>query len=204
MNFKMTFNSMIFRIRRMLNAVIYNKTRIIKYNFLSTCSNVYGSPKKNGPVLLNGSGSIIFGKNVNMGYIDSPYFYNSYIYIEARKSDSKIEIKSGVFFNNNICIISEGAEGITIGANTLIGTGVTIYDSNFHDLDAARRLNGIPKTAGVEIGENVFIGSNVTILKGVKIGDNSIIGNGSVVNSAIPSNVMAAGNPCKVIKSLSL
>jgi maltose O-acetyltransferase len=61
---------------------------------------------------------------------------------------------------------------------------------------------GRPKTSKVTIGKNVFIGSNVMILKGVIIGDNSVIGGGSVVVKSIPENVVAAGNPCKVIYML--
>ena len=165
MNFKKELNRIIFRIKKILTSIIYSRARIIKYNILSNCNKVYGSPIKNGPVLMNGLGTICFGKNVNLGYVDSPYFYNSYIYLEARNINSKIEIKAGVYLNNNVCIISEGDEGIEIGSNTLIGTNLTIYDSDFHDLDPFRRFNGTPKTAGVRIGENVFIGSNVTILK---------------------------------------
>ncbi len=152
---------------------------------------------------MNGLGTINFATQVNLGYADSPLFFTTYIYLEARNPLSRIEIKSGVFINNNACIISEGMEGIVIGENTLAGTCLTIYDSDFHDLDPARRTTGIPKTAGVRIGKNVFIGSNVTILKGVEIGDNSVIGSGSVVSRSIPANVVAAGNPCSVTKSLT-
>ncbi len=56
--------------------------------------------------------------------------------------------------------------------------------------------------ASIHIQQNVFLGSNVTILKGVTIGRNSIIGNGSVVTKSIPDNVIAAGNPAKVIRTL--
>jgi maltose O-acetyltransferase len=165
---------------------------------------VYGKPVKNGPVLINGTGSVIFGKNVNLGYNSSPFFYNSYIYIEARNTESKIELEAGVYINNNTCIISEGNEGIKIGANTLMGTNVTIYDSDFHELHPGKRFTGIPQTAGVSVGKNVFIGSNVTILKGVQIGNNSVIGSGSLVVNSIPENVIAGGNPCRVIKSITL
>ena len=191
-------------IKRILIKVFYTLPRMVKYNFLSTCSRVYGKPVKNGPVLINGEGAVSFGKNVNLGYSPSPFFYNSYIYIEARNNESKIEFESGVYINNNACFISEGNEGIKIGANTLMGTNVTIYDSDFHELHPGKRFTGVPETAGVSIGENVFIGSGVTILKGVQIGNNSVIGSGSVVVNSIPENVIAGGNPCRVIKSLLL
>jgi len=63
-------------------------------------------------------------------------------------------------------------------------------------------MTGIPKTASVKIGTNVFIGSNVRILKGVSIGDNTVIANGSIVVSSIPKDVIAGGNPAKILRSL--
>ncbi len=95
-----------------------------------------------------------------------------------------------------------GGGGVSIGPHTLLGTNVEIYDSDFHELDPEKRMGGTPKVQPVNIGENVFIGSNVRILKGVAIGDNSVIANSSVIVSSIPANVVAAGNPGRVIKSL--
>ena len=80
------------------------------------------------------------------------------------------------------------------------GINCQIIDSDFHDLDPKRRMTGIPKTAKVVIGKNVFIGNNVSILKGVTIGDNSIIGNGAVVTKSFPANTIVVGNPAKFLK----
>ena len=176
------------------------KLRVLKYWLLSSCKTVTGNAIKNTPVLMNGAGNIYFGKNVHLGYPDSPHFFNSYIYLEARNATSQIHMEDGVHINNNACIISEGNKGIFIGANTIAGPSLIIYDSDFHDLDPALRISGISNTAGVEIGKNVFIGSQVTILKGVKIGNNAVIGSGSVVTKSISANAIAAGNPCKVIR----
>ncbi|MEO0248193.1 MAG: DapH/DapD/GlmU-related protein [candidate division WOR-3 bacterium] len=63
-------------------------------------------------------------------------------------------------------------------------------------------MSGVPKTAPVHIGRNVFVGSNVRILKRVTIGDNSVIGNSAVVVRSIPKDVIAAGNPAWVIRNL--
>ncbi|MES2893450.1 MAG: DapH/DapD/GlmU-related protein [Bacteroidota bacterium] len=191
------------KIKRILINLVLTRPRVLKYWVLSTCNNVEGTPVKNGPVLFNGLGIISFEGVVQLGFVDSPLFFSSYSHFEARNIRSSIKIKSGVFINNNACIISEGEEGIVIGENTLAGTSLTIFDSDFHDLDPSRRTTGVPKTAGVRIGNNVFIGSNVTILKGVEIGDNTVIGSGSVVTRSIPGNVVAGGNPCRVIKSLT-
>lgn len=96
---------------------------------------------------------------------------------------------------------------IEIGPDCLLGANVTIVDSDFHPLDPVRRRD--PPTsdaigvAPVRIGRNVFIGMNVLVLKGVTIGDNSVIGAGSVVTTDIPANVIAAGNPCRVLRTLA-
>jgi len=86
---------------------------------------------------------------------------------------------------------------IIIGKNTRIGANSVITDGDWHNSDYRA---GIPKP--IHIGNNVWIGMNCVILKGVTIGDNSVIGANSVVTKNIPSNVVAAGNPCKIIKSL--
>lgn len=86
---------------------------------------------------------------------------------------------------------------ITIGNNVRIGANCFIFDGDFH-LNDKRVMP--PKE--VKIEDNVWLGMNVTILKGVTIGENSIIGAGSIVSQSIPSNVIAAGNPCKIIRQL--
>ena len=95
---------------------------------------------------------------------------------------------------------------IKIGDNTLIGANCKILDSDLHPIDPADRLktdySEYVKTAPTEIGKNCFIGCNSLILKGVSIGDNSVIGAGSVVTKSIPANVIAAGNPAKVVREL--
>ncbi len=98
------------------------------------------------------------------------------------------------------------AERVVIGSETMLGAGVTIADTDFHPLSPDnRRYNrdlSRVRTAEVVIGANVFIGTNSLVLKGASIGDNSVIGAGSVVTGAIPENVIAAGNPCRVLKKI--
>ena len=86
---------------------------------------------------------------------------------------------------------------ITIGNNVRVGANVTIMDSDQHTDDPRAG-----KDKPVRIEDNVWIGGGVTILKGVTISKNSLIGAGSVVVKSIPENVIAAGNPCKVIRPL--
>lgn len=190
--------------RKFKNAFIYyifQLPRILKYRFLSNCSDIVGIPTYHQPVQLLGNGKIVFGHHVNLGFNPSPYLYSGYGYIDARSETSEIIIGNDVWINNNFILMSEG-EGIVIGDKTLIGLNVEITDSDFHDLHPNKRTCGTPSTAKVIIGKNVFIGSNVKILKGVIIGDNSIIANGSIVTKSIPANVIAGGVPAKTIRPL--
>ncbi|OGI00441.1 MAG: acetyltransferase [Candidatus Melainabacteria bacterium GWF2_37_15] len=188
-------------IKDFLINLLFQKPRILKYRLLSNISFFEGKPVLRQPALFAGFGKIIMGQKVIIGVKNSPYFYDSYTYVEARNKNSFIKIDNNVQINNKCCFISEG-EGIFIGENTLIGTNVEIYDSDFHNLMPQARITGSPKTAKVIIDKNVFIGSNVKILKGVKIGKNSVIGTGSVVVKSIPDNVIAGGVPAKVIRNL--
>lgn len=94
---------------------------------------------------------------------------------------------------------------ITIGKNCKITDGVRVlaHSGDYEILKRKYGRNGpdMPVTAPVEIGDNVFIGEQSIILPGVKIGNNTVVGAGSVVTSDIPSEVVAVGNPCKVVKS---
>ena len=119
-----------------------------------------------------------------------------------------------IFLGNNCeinmnCVFLD-CNKITIGDNALIAPGVHIY-TVFHPVSARERLNksvnadfpfAISKTAPVTIGNNVWIGGGSIILPGVTIGNNVTIGAGSVVTKSIPDNVLALGNPCKVIKEI--
>ena len=89
-------------------------------------------------------------------------------------------------------------DSITIGNNIRVGANVVIMDGDAHQDDPRAGKN-----APVIIEDNVWIGAGVTVLKGVTIGRNSLIGAGSVVVKDIPANCVAAGNPCKVIRTHS-
>lgn len=96
-------------------------------------------------------------------------------------------------------------KNVTIGSESLLGSDVLLTDTDFHPVAANARRSAIIEEAGsapITIGCNVFIGARAIVLKGVSIGDNSVIGAGSVVSKSIPANVVAAGNPCRVIKHL--
>lgn len=115
--------------------------------------------------------------------------------ISTLRQGALIQIGSGSGFSG----VSIGSfEKIIIGNNVKVGANVLITDSDWHLDDP--RVSG-PKP--VFIGDNVWLGYGVIVMKGVTIGENSIIGINSVVTKNIPSNVIAAGNPCKVIKKIN-
>ncbi len=177
---------------------VAQRARIVRFRGMSTCRRVTGSATILQPVLFLGEGSIVLGSDVEFGWPTSKGFYSGYCQLEASNPASRIEIGDGVQINNNAFLKSEGP-GIRIGPRALLGSEVTIYDSDFHDLRAGHRRDGSPQTAAVELGRNVFVGDGVLILKGVRIGANSVIGAGSVVTDSIPADVIAAGNPARVI-----
>jgi maltose O-acetyltransferase len=152
-------------------------------------------------VLFTGPGRVSLGEGVQFGWKNSPLFYTGYCHVEVNSARSWLEVGDRTEFNNNLMIKSEGA-GIRIGRDGLFGAHVEIFDSDFHDLDPARRRGGAPKIASVEIGDNVFVGMGARILKGTTIGSDSVIGAGAVVTGSIPAGVIAAGNPARVIREL--
>jgi acetyltransferase-like isoleucine patch superfamily enzyme len=94
----------------------------------------------------------------------------------------------------------DSALSVEIGASTMLAAGVYITDADWHDI--YDRTQAIGRSAPVKLAANVWVGDGATICKGVQIGENSIIGAGSVVTSDIPANVIAAGNPARVVKEL--
>lgn len=177
------------------------RPRVWKYRILSTCPRVTGRPIVLQPVLFVGPGEVVLGDGVQFGWKASPLFYAGYCHVEVSRPHARIEIGERTEFNNNLMLKSEGA-GIRVGRDGLFGADVEIFDSDFHDLDPARRHAGTQRMAPVEIGDNVFVGMGVKILKGVTIGSDSVIGAGAVVASAIPAGVVAAGNPARVLRTL--
>ncbi len=158
--------------------------RVWKYKLLSTNTSVEGKPRLHQPAQLNGEGTIRFRESVHLGVINSPQFFNTYAYIEARKVGSEIVFGKNVAINNNFCAIANEST-IHIGDETTIGINCSIYNCNFHSLDPEKRRFETGKSLPVKIGNNVFIGNNVSIWKGVTIGDNVIIPAGSVVTKSI-------------------
>lgn len=112
---------------------------------------------------------------------------------------SNISVGDKVFFNFN-CVVLD-VMPVTIGSNVLFGPNVQIYTAT-HPLDWQERASWLEFAKPITIGSNVWIGGSCVICPGVTIGDRAVIGAGAVVTKSIPADVFAAGNPCKVIRSL--
>lgn len=153
------------------------------------------------PVLCEGRGYIKVGKQVYFGFEEDTDFWNSIVFLNPRHPESFIKIGDETRICNHFTAISEGP-GIEIGSHVLIGTRVSIMDSDFHAIAPDQRIKGIPKMGKVTIADNVWIGDQVTILKGTSIGKNSIVAAGAVVLGEFPANVIIGGVPAKVIRNI--
>ena len=111
----------------------------------------------------------------------------------------QISVGRRFFANFHLTILDEAR--VTIGDDCFIGPNVSIYTA-CHSTDPVERNSRREWAEPVTIGDNVWIGGSVTILPGVTIGNNVTIGAGSVVTKDIPDNVVAVGNPCRVVRSI--
>ena len=109
-------------------------------------------------------------------------------------------IGGNTFINHNAYLM-DGAP-IKIGSWCFIGPNCCIYTGT-HPLIAEERNLGLERALPVTVGDNVWIGADVTILPGVSIGNNSVIGAKSLVTKDVPDNVLALGNPCRVLRRIT-
>lgn len=133
----------------------------------------------------------LFGKTKENFTIVSPFFCDYGYNIEIGEN----------FFMNMDCVILDGAK-VKFGDNVFVAPQCGFYTAG-HPLDVAKRTAGLEYALPITIGNNVWIGAHVSVLPGVSIGDNTVIGAGSVVTKDIPANVLAYGNPCRVIREIT-
>lgn len=105
------------------------------------------------------------------------------------------------FYTNHNCTILDGAK-VVFGDNVFIAPNC-VFSTAGHAIDSEQRAKGLEIALPITVGDNVWIGANVTVLPGVHIGSNTIIGAGSVVNKDIPEQVIAVGNPCRVLRQIT-
>ena len=186
-----------------LNRFIWRYARVDYYMKLSTLKMECraGSPKIITPVLCEGRGRIVVGEGVSFGFQADQDFWTTYVFLNPRTPESEIAIGDRCQICNHFTVVVEGP-GVEIGSDVLIGSHVSIYDSDFHEIAPDKRVGGCPKMAKVTIGDNVWIGDRVTILKGSRIGKNSVIAAGAVVSGEFPDNVIIGGVPAKIIRHI--
>ena len=112
---------------------------------------------------------------------------------------NNISIGDDVFINFG-CIIFDMGE-VTIGDHVMFGPRVGLYTTN-HAFDPEERVANLTVSRPIRIGNRVWVAADVKIVQGVTVGDDSIIGTGSVVTRDIPAGVVAAGNPCRVLRTI--
>jgi acetyltransferase-like isoleucine patch superfamily enzyme len=134
----------------------------------------------------------LFGSTNGEFYIEQPFFC-SYGY--------NIHWGKNAYANYNLTILDNGR--VSVGDNVMIGPSVQLLTA-CHPLCAEERNTLFEFTRPIIIGDNVWIGGGAVILPGVSIGKNSVIGAGSVVTKDIPDDVVAAGNPCRVIREITV
>ena len=125
-------------------------------------------------------------------YIEPPF--------HANWGGAHIHFGNNVYANFNLTCVDD--THIYVGDNTMFGPNVTLATAGHPILPELREMQyqyNIP----IVIGKNCWLGSGVVVLPGVTIGDNTVIGAGSIVTKDIPSNVVAVGNPCKVLRAIN-
>ncbi len=110
-----------------------------------------------------------------------------------------IEIGENFFANYDLVILD--CAPVRFGRNCFIGPQCGIYTA-VHPMDAKERASGMEYAKPVTVGDDVWFGGHVTVLPGVTIGDRAVIGAGSVVTHDVPADVVAAGNPCRIIRAV--
>lgn len=132
----------------------------------------------------------LLGKSEN-AFISPPFFCDYGFHIETGKN----------FSANYNCTILDDAK-VIFGDNCMLGPNVAIYTAG-HPLHPATRNSAYEYGKEITIGDNVWIGGSSVVCPGVCIGSNVVIGAGSVVTKNIPDWCVAAGNPCKVIRTIT-
>ena len=119
--------------------------------------------------------------------------------LHANWAGAHVHFGNNVYANFNLTLVDD--TDIYVGDKVMFGPNVTVATAG-HPIDPELRYQAMQYNIPVHIGENVWIGANAVVLPGITIGDNSVIGAGSVVTKDIPPNVIAVGNPCRVLREI--
>ena len=119
--------------------------------------------------------------------------------LRANWGGAHVHFGNRVYANYNLTLVDDGH--IYVGDDVLFGPNVVIATAN-HPIEPMLRSKALQYNKDVHIGNNVWIGAGAIIVPGITIGDNSVIGAGSVVTHDIPSDVVAVGNPCRILRKI--
>lgn len=158
-----------------------NKKRVYEYNHL----------RPENSVRINELIRNIFGRAGEGVHVEAP-FHCDY--------GKNIEVGDYFFANYNCTILDVGK--VIIGNNVQFAPNVSLFTAG-HPIHPDSRNSGYEYGIGITIGDNVWLGGNVVVNPGVHIGNNAVIGSGSVVTKDIPDNMIAIGNPCRVIREIT-
>lgn len=154
-------------------------------------------------VCLSHLGGVKIGKNCKIGCSPMRYHVGMPFYTRLLVDGKDSTITIGDNCRINGASIHAGSS-IEIGNNCVMASGVSIIDSNGHEVYSKDRTVGSDKPQPISIGDNVWIGLNAVILKGTVIGDNCVVSVGSVVKGTFLRNSLIAGNPAVVVKHLEI
>ena len=133
----------------------------------------------------------LFGAVGEGCYIEAPY--------HANWGGKNVYMGNHVYANFNLTLVDDA--NIYIGNDVMFAPNVILATAG-HPIDPTLRARGLQYNKEIHIGNNVWIGAGAVVMPGVTIGDNTVIGAGSVVTKDIPANVVAVGNPCRVMREI--
>ena len=148
-------------------------------------------------------GGVIIGENCQIGRSEKGYHAGMPFYTTLYNDGDNSYITIGNNCRINGAFI-HAKDIITIGDNCVIASGISIIDSNGHQVCSSNRTMGRDIAKSISIGNNVWIGINSIILKGTTIGDNCIVSAGSVCKGVYPKNSIVSGNPANVVKKIDI
>lgn len=193
---------LLYRIPVLRKALLLNQNVIFDliYRRKLKCKvNIFGFPI----ISIKKGADIKIGKNLTL--ISNSFFSETGVYhpviIRLLNNNSKLRIDNNVGINGgSICVEKE----VIIEDEVMLGANVLVADTDFHPVEPYNRRyrRDNVKSEKIVIKRNVFIGMNSIILKGVTIGENTVVGAGSIVTKNLPPNVIAVGNPCKVVREI--
>ena len=179
---------------RMENGLIYDSTSSQILDVQSTYAkymNEYNTLSLGDEKRMEELMPLMFAEVGEGCYIQPPFY--------ANWGGHHVHLGKGVYSNFSLTLVDDGH--IYIGDHTMIAPNVTIATAS-HPINPAMREKALQYNRDVHIGKNVWLCTGVIVLPGVSIGDNSVIGAGSVVTRDIPANVIAVGNPCRVLREI--